>query len=72
MIRIEFLDIIYKSKIEAEQELEKLEDRRNDHIPSEHADYAIKIRDLELKNAESLVNRYTTLVKLYLSYHNHI
>lgn len=71
MIQIEFLDILYKSKVEAEQELEKIEDKQNDPIPAEYADWAKNIRELELRNAKSLVNRYATLIKLYLSHHNH-
>lgn len=67
MLQIEFLDTLYRWKVEAEQELEKLQETNNDPLPTEEADWLIKIRDIKIKNAEGLVNRYKTTIRSYIT-----
>lgn len=71
MIQIEFLDTLYRWKVEAEQQLEKLQEANNDSMPADEADWLIKIRDIEIKNAEGLVNRYKIAIQSYMSHHNY-
>ena len=71
MVQIEFLDTLYRWKVEAEQELEKLEERSNDPLPTDEADWLIKIRKIEIENAKGLVNRYRTAIQSYMSHHNY-
>jgi len=71
MVQIEFLDTLYRWKVEAEQQLEKLQERNDDPLPADEADWLIKIRDIEIKNAEGLVNRYRTAIQSYMSHHNY-
>ena len=70
MIQIEFLDTLYRWKVEAEQQLETLQEKKRDPLPADEADWLIKIRNLEIKNAEGLVNRYKSVIQSYMSYHN--
>lgn len=69
MMKIEFLDILYRWKVEAEQELEKLQEENNNPLPSKEADLLIKIRNIKIKNAEGLVNRYKATIKAYIAHH---
>ena len=72
MVQIEFLDLLYKWKIEAEQELEKLENGFENDLPKDEADKLVEIRNINIENAKKILNRYNLEIKLYLSIHNHI
>ena len=68
MIKIDFLDVLYTWKVEAEQRLEKLLDEKEQVTKStEHLD---ELRKLEIKHAEGIVNRYKTTISSYMAYHN--
>ena len=70
MIQIEFLNSLYRWKVEAEQELEKLQEPIEHELSVDDAEWVIKIRDLKIRNAEGLVNRYQTAIQSYLIHHN--
>lgn len=70
MVNFEYLELLFTWKVEAEQELEKLQKRSNDPLPANDADWLIRIRNIEIENAKALVNRYRTAIKSYLSHHN--
>lgn len=70
MLNIDFLDTLYRWKIEAEQELEKLEESRKDILSVDEADHLIEIRELKIKHVEGLVNRYSNTIKSYIHHHN--
>lgn len=70
MINLDYLDVLYTWKVESEQNLEKLEKTRLDTLPLEESDWLIKIRKLNIQNAESKVNIHKTMIKHYLSYHS--
>jgi hypothetical protein len=68
MIKIDFLDVLYTWKVEAEQKLEKLlEEKEQVTKSTEHLD---KLRNLEIKHAEGIVNRYKTTISSYMAHHN--
>lgn len=68
MIQIEFLDVLYTWKVEAEQRLEKLiEEKERATKSTAKSD---ELRDLEIKHAEEIVNRYKTTILVYISHHN--
>lgn len=69
MVKIEFLDTLYRWKVEAEQKLEELEERSNDPLPNDEAYWRI-LRNIEIENAKRLVNRYKTVIQSYMLYHN--
>ena len=70
MLNIEFLDTLYRWKVEAEQELEILEEKRSELISNNGADHFIEMRELKIKHAEGLVNRYKNAIKSYIFHHN--
>jgi len=68
MIKMDFLDVLYTWKVEAEQSLEKLlEEKEQVTKSTEHLD---EILNLKIKHAESIVNRYRTTISCYMSHHN--
>jgi hypothetical protein len=68
MIKMDFLDVLYTWKVEAEQSLEKLlEEKEQVTKSTEHLD---EILNLKIKHAESIVNRYRTTISSYMSHHN--
>jgi hypothetical protein len=70
MVKIEFLDILYRWKVEAEQELEKLQETTRGPRVADSADWSKKIDDLEIKHAQELVNRYSLAIQSYMTVHN--
>ena len=65
---MDFLDVLYTWKVEAEQSLEKLlEEKEQVTKSTEHLD---EILNLKIKHAESIVNRYRTTISSYMSHHN--
>lgn len=71
MIKFDYLDLLYKWKVEAEQELEKLEEQYNPELPlpMDEADHIREIRKINLENAKGLIGRYTTAIRSYISNH---
>ena len=65
---MDFLDVLYTWKVEAEQKLEKLLKEREQVTTSSVT--ADELRNLEIKHAESIVNRYKTTISSYMSHHN--
>lgn len=70
MVQIEFLNTLYKCKVEAEQELEKLKESVNTPLPEREAEWLIRIRNIKIKNSESLVSQYTKVIQSYILMHN--
>jgi len=69
MIKMDFLDVLYTWKVEAEQRLEKLlEEKKQVTKSTEHLD---EILNLKIKHAESIVNRYRTTISSYMAHHNY-
>lgn len=65
---MDFLDVLYTWKVEAEQRLEKLlEEKEKATKSTEQLD---KLRNLEIKHAEEIVNRYKTTILSYMAHHN--
>ncbi len=69
-IQYEYLDLLYKWKVEADQELEKIENTNSTPLPTENADHVLVIRKLKIENAKSVVNKYTASIRSYLTHHN--
>jgi RNase P subunit RPR2 len=68
MIKLDFLDVLYTWKVVAEQRLEKLiEEKEQVTKSTEHLDV---LRELEIKHAEEVVNRYRTTISSYMAHHN--
>lgn len=68
MIQMDFLDVLYTWKVEAEQKLEKLlEEKEQVTKSTEHLD---ELQNLEIKYAEGIVNRYKTTISSYMAHHN--
>lgn len=68
MIQMDFLDVLYTWKVEAEQRLETLlEEKEQVTTSTEHLD---ELRNLEIKHAEGIVNRYKTTISSYMAHHN--
>jgi hypothetical protein len=68
MIEIGFLDVLYTWKVEAEQTLDKLcEEKEQVTKSTEHLD---EILNLKIKHANNIVNRYKTIIRSYIYYHN--
>ena len=67
MIKMDFLDVLYTWKVEAEQRLEKLiEEKEQVTKSTEH----YVILNLKIKHAEETVNRYRVTISSYMSHHN--
>jgi hypothetical protein len=67
MIKMDFLDVLYTWKVEAEQRLEKLlEEKEQVTKSTNHFD---EIHNLKIIHAEETVNRYRNTIITYLSYH---
>ena len=65
---MDFLDVMYTWKVEAEQKLEKLlEEKEQVTKSTEHLD---ELRNLKIKHAEEIVNRYKTTISSYMAHHN--
>jgi RNase P subunit RPR2 len=68
MIKMDFLDVLYTWKVQAEQRVEKLiEEKEQVTKSTEHLDV---LRELEIKHAEEVVNRYRTTISCYMAHHN--
>lgn len=62
---MDFLDVLYTWKVEAEQELEKLLEEK------EQAEKELdELQHLKIKHAEEIVNRYRSTILVYISHHN--
>jgi len=68
MIKMDFLDVLYTWKVEAEQSLEKLLEEKEQVTKS--TELLDEILNLKIKHAESIVNRYRTTISSYMSHHN--
>ena len=65
---MDFLDVLYTLKVEAEQNLEKLLEEKDQVTKStEHLD---ELRNLEIKHAERIVNRCRNTIRSYMAHHN--
>lgn len=67
MIKIEFLDTLYTWKVVAEQELERLEEQLEK--ASQPSGIANELK-MKIQHQESIVGRYKTTIKTYLSIHH--
>ncbi len=65
---MDFLDVLYTWKVEAEQKLEKLLEEKEQVTKS--TEYLDESRNLEIKRAEETVNRYKTTILSYMAHHN--
>jgi len=67
MIQIEFLDILFTWKVEAEQRLEKLLEEKDQLTKSTQKLDEMCV--LKIKHAEEIVYRYKTTISCYLAHH---
>jgi hypothetical protein len=70
-IELEFLDALYRGKVEAQIKLEKLQEKYDDPLPHDEADRIIGLRKLSIEAQQSIVNLYNNSIRLYLSTHNY-
>lgn len=70
MINIEYLDALYTWKVEAEQELNRIEEEHPEVLPEDEADRIIEIYNINIKHQEGLINRYKIAITSYLFHHN--
>lgn len=71
MIKYDYLDTLYRWKVEAELELEKLEAQKNSNrvLSAEDADHFLEIEELKILNLEQTINRYATAIRSYIQAH---
>ena len=68
-MKLDYLDLLYRWKVEAEIELEKLEEDIDD-VPAEEAVIRRFERKLNLEHAQKTVNRYKNAIAAYIAHHN--
>ena len=68
-MKLDYLDLLYRWKIEAEIELEKLEEESEDVDTEELVIHRLE-RRLTLEHAQKTVNRYRSTITAYVAYHN--
>jgi hypothetical protein len=69
-LEIEFLNQLYRYKVEAEQNLEKLEQEDHSARTVEDAEWTKIIDEMKINHAQEVVNRYTNLINYYLTIHS--
>lgn len=70
MVNYDYLDTLYRWKVEAELELEMLEGRKiNRVLPMEEAEHFLEIEKLKIKNLEETVSRCATTIRSYIQAH---
>lgn len=69
-LQIEFLNQLYRYKVEAQQNLEKLQEKDRTNRVEKDADWMMKIDDMEINHAQEVINRYANLIHIYLIIHS--
>jgi len=68
-MQIEFLDVLYTWKVEAEQEYEKIVEDGKLPVHEREAKCEFNLHNLRLKNAETKINMLRNTITTYLHYH---
>ena len=68
-MNLDYLDILYTWKVEAEQKLEIFEEKLSDYIYDENDIIDKKLHDLEKHKLEEIANRCKNAIRVYISHH---
>lgn len=71
MVQYEYLNMLFANKIEAEQELAKIEERKSDPVPIENADVIYATRDTKRTYLNRIINNYKEAIIEYIAQHQH-
>ena len=69
-MNLDYLDVLYTWKVEAEQKLEKFEEKLSVYVYDGKDSTEKKLHDLERQKLEEIANRCKTSIRVYISHHS--
>ncbi len=68
-MNLDYLDVLYTWKVEAEQKLEKFEEKVSVYVYDKKDSIDKKLHALEKQKLEEISNRCKTAIRVYVSHH---
>ena len=69
-MNLDYLDVLYTWKVEAEQKLEDFEEELSIYVYEENNSHEKYLHCLELENLKSVANRCKNSIRVYIAHHN--